>query len=165
MSDAQPVERIPLQFVYMCRHSLAGYFRRRDGSPLNVSTMRGPFDRYVACEPFDPADNSSVRPRILPLLRICRHCRRLRIEQLDAFRRAIPPAPYMADWLQITLELMHRRNHLHDIALMEAALGDDILGVRNRMARRVIERPAPAENNDNPSSDNHNNEDDHGMQF
>lgn len=59
MPNAPPIQRIPLHFICMCMHQIAGYFRRKDMCPLNISNMIAPDDQEVVWESLDAHVESS----------------------------------------------------------------------------------------------------------
>lgn len=158
MSDAPSVEGILLQFVYMCMHHVTGYFRRRDGHPLDVSTMQDPYGADLIGEqfnPFDPAVHPPVQCQIRPVMRLCRLCTQARAQDIDRIRRTHQQNPQLGPWVErLTLEQAWTNNRRQDVNFMVRALGDNILGVRERMERRVIEGPSPAEETDNANDNN-----------
>lgn len=146
MSDTQPVERIPLRFLYMCMHHLTGYFRRRDGSPLNLSNMTGPNDREVIWERFDPQFDPQVRPQLRPLLRLCRRCKQRREERVQQliqnYQYDLPVGPLLT-----AIHEMRLANCMEDVVLMEKALGIDTRKVKERLEARLIVAASSARNN------------------
>lgn len=166
MSDAPPVKGIPPQFVYMCRHSITSYFRRSDGRPLDISTMGSPYEMDInggELDLFDLQVDPPVDAQIRPLMRICSACKRARAQRSATITLVGHQCPRIADLVQSKLIEWRRGDELQNISFIEAAPGTDILGVRNRMERRVIKGPLPTEN-DNHSSENPSNEDGRGEQ-
>lgn len=146
MSTAPPIQGIAVQFIYMCQHQVSAYFRRQDGRPLNVYTMRGPYEPEVVTEELDLEADPQVSPVILPLLRICCLCRRFRRVHIRTMREFYYQHPDQAHLQQSNLEEFRRRNSETDLRLMERALGHDVLRVQERLERRLIEQTPTADN-------------------
>lgn len=157
MSDNSPAPGIPLQFIFMCMHHVTGEFRRKDGSPLNVLNMDGPYDPDVVFEPHSlPADlpiDSPDHPPIRPLLRVCRHCTRVRKvkERVHIISKGQEWQDQGGSGIglsrQQVLEKMRQDNYLEDMRLMRKFLGHGIRGLQERVERRVVEGTHPANHN------------------
>lgn len=147
MSVAPPGEKIPLQFVFMCRHDITGYFRRTDGRPLDISTMNGSTGRGVTHEPLDLQADPHVRPRILPLLELCPRCGLQRAKELMGAGKLSSADPVGSYWAQEAMSGLRSQHAALDSTLMEQALGSDIRRVQERVKRRVIVETPPTENN------------------
>lgn len=151
MADSLSVQRIPLRFLYMCMHDVTGYFRRIDGSPLNISTMTGPHDPEVVREPIDPQAATQVHIRVRPLMRVCERCRDRRRNHIETvhqrFQNTTGTEP--CEWLEV-LEEMQQTYAEWDLRLVERALGHDIRRVRERVERRLNEGSLDDENGENP---------------
>lgn len=147
MSTAPPPQGIPVQFIYMCEHQVSAYFRRIDGRPLSVYTMKGPYETGVVGEELDLEADPQVSPVIIPLLRICCLCRRFRRVHIQTMREYYYQHPEDAHLQQSRLEEFRMRNSETDLRLMERALGHDILRVQERVERRLIEQTPTVDNN------------------
>lgn len=132
MSGALPPESILIQFAFMCMHDIIGYFRRIDGRPLDVSTMRGPHDQRVAYEPLNLQIIPQVTPQIRPLLRLCPQCRRHRRRQWRATIRRFFHDPEASE---LVLDRLRRLYYSLDTMLMDRALGNDIRRVQERIEK------------------------------
>lgn len=144
MSDAPPVQGIPLQFIYMCLHYVDGYFRRRDGRPLNISTMEGPNDQEVVCEPLDPEADPQVHLQLRPLSQICPACEQYRVHRIERIRQRHGEDSRMAE------RMVRRARNMYAVEymmLLRRSLGIDTLGVQRRLQHRLIQLPPLANNN------------------
>lgn len=148
MSEVPPAERIPLRFLYMCMHSISGYFRKRDGRPFNVSDLESPHDPEVTWESFGDAH---VDPQIRPQLRVCYQCRRRRAQRLERFRQLYQrgSGSGVTDLGFLRMEEMRRIDDAEDVRLMERALGHNIRGVQERLETQLIGATPLADNNGN----------------
>ena len=148
MSDVPAMDGIPLRFLYMCMHDVTGSFQRRDGRPLNISTLTSPFDPEVALEPLDAQAHPQVEPEIRPQLRLCPGClqlRRARMERLR-LRGQRGSIGMVSRRALVRIAAAKAANEAVDVRLMERALGQDIRQVRHRLEARLTKT---AENNGN----------------
>lgn len=170
MSDIPPVEKIPLAFVYTCKHFVCGYFRRADGRPLDISEISSPEDPDVISEPLDLALSPDVRPEICLASCLCDHCKRNRLWSFDYLKDFSRQRPDLAVWEQTTLRRMRDNDLAMDVSLMARVLGTetDVWNEQERMARELIAPPAKKHENDDsshsqaPPAENTIDVDDHG---
>lgn len=155
MSDSPPAQGIPLQFIFICMHRVTGNFQRKDGGPLNVSDMDGPYDPTVVFEPLDlPADlpiDSPDHPPFHLLLRVCRDCTQIRRGRLHMVRqlseRPGPLGPVLDFLGRHLLKSLREEYRLDDMILMGRFLGHTIGGVQERVEGRLIEGTHSANEN------------------
>lgn len=149
MSDVQAIDGTPLRFLYMCMHDVTGSFRRRDGHPLNFSTLTSPFDPEVALEPLDVQAHPQVEPEIRPQLRLCPGClqrRTARMERLR-WRGRRGSIGMVSRRALVRIAEAKAANEAEDVRLMERALGKDIRQVRHRLEARLTETAENIGNN------------------
>lgn len=127
------------------------------GSPYETDIIGGELDVHDL--QVDPPVDAQIRP----LMRICSACMRARAQRSATITLMAHQCPRISDLVQSKLIEWRRGDELQDISFMEAAPGNDILGGRNRMERRVVKGPLPTDH-DNHSSENPSNEDGHGEQ-
>lgn len=155
MSNSSPVDKIPLQFVFMCRHDTTGYFQRTDGRPLDISTMKGPTTPGVTYEPLDLQANPHVRPRILPLLELCPQCRFQREKTLMGGGKLSSKDPVGPYWAQAEMSRLRSQHATQDLNLMNQALGGDTRRVQDRVDGRLIVESSKNDHNDTHKDKKH----------
>ena len=137
-------------------HRVTGNFLGKDGGPLNVSNMDGPYDPTVVFEPLDlladlPIDSPGHPPFRL-LLHVCRECTTLRSRRLHMERKREelpgPDGPELDNLGRDLLESIQEEYCFDNtIILTGRVLCHNILGEQERVKGRLIEGTHSANTN------------------